>query len=188
MAGKENRMGWRWILYIGCWSALVTLIYWLKTYIVYIYIYIYIYYKEIPEVLLVVSKEMGLEKRGDKTKHMYVTSEWMQKEKLTRIKNFFFFVNMAKYINTKTSPEKVSFIGKLRSEWIQRKPATIWYRIVCLPVTCPKPQTLKYIEIKYCLLFCMGVRLGLSHWGRNIGWRCWRIACCVRYLGLKETR
>ena len=29
-----------------------------------------IYYKEIPEVLLVVSKGMGLEERGDKTKPM----------------------------------------------------------------------------------------------------------------------
>jgi len=37
-----------------------------------------------------------------------------------------------------------------------------------------------YSEIWFCHLFCMGVILGLSYWGRNIGWRCsrtgyWRI-------------
>jgi len=31
----------------------------------------------------------------------------------------------------------------------------------------------------FCLLFCMGVKLGLSHWGRNIGWGCSRIDCWV---------
>jgi len=27
----------------------------------------------------------------------------------------------------------------------------------------------------FCLLVCKGVRLGCSHWGRNIGWGCLRI-------------
>jgi hypothetical protein len=39
-----------------------------------------------------------------------------------------------------------------------------------------------------CLLFCMGVKLGLSHWGRNMGWGCSRIGCWGGYLGLKGTR
>ena len=34
----------------------------------------------------------------------------------------------------------------------------------------------------------MGVRLGRSHWGRNIGWSCFRIGCWGKYLGLRGTR
>jgi len=33
-------------------------------------------------------------------------------------------------------------------------------------------------------MLCMGVRVGLSHWGRNVGWRCSRTGCWERYLGL----
>ena len=35
--------------------------------------------------------------------------------------------------------------------------------------------------------FSMGVKLGLSYWGRNVGWG-WRIGCWGRYLGLSGTR
>jgi len=30
----------------------------------------------------------------------------------------------------------------------------------------------------------MGVKLDQSHHGKSIGWRCWRIGCWGRYLGL----
>ena len=33
------------------------------------------------------------------------------------------------------------------------------------------------------LVFCMGVKLGRSHWGRNVGWGCWD-----EHLGLRGTR
>jgi hypothetical protein len=33
----------------------------------------------------------------------------------------------------------------------------------------------------------MGVKLGLSHWGTNIGWGCSRIGCWGGYLGLRGT-
>jgi len=35
--------------------------------------------------------------------------------------------------------------------------------------------------------FCMGVKLGLSHCWRNIGWGCLRIGCWGEYLGLRGT-
>ena len=43
-------------------------------------------------------------------------------------------------------------------------------------------------ELQFCLLFCLGVKLGLSHWGRNVGWGCLRIGCWGEYLGLRGTR
>ena len=39
-----------------------------------------------------------------------------------------------------------------------------------------------------CLLFCMGVKPGRSHWGSNAGWGCLRIGCWGEYLGLREMR
>jgi hypothetical protein len=73
---------------------------------------------------------------------------------------------MAKFTNAKfSSKTKFSFmkkLWKLKSELIQRKSATIWSRIVCPHLLYPKPQRLKYTEIKFCLLFCMDVRLGLT--------------------------
>jgi hypothetical protein len=41
---------------------------------------------------------------------------------------------------------------------------------------------------QFWLLFCMGVKLGLSYWERNIDWRCLRIGCGGRYLGLRGMR
>ena len=32
-------------------------------------------------------------------------------------------------------------------------------------------------------LFCMGVKLGSSHWGRSVGWGCLRIWCWGEYFG-----
>jgi len=37
------------------------------------------------------------------------------------------------------------------------------------------------------IVLCMGVKLGLSHLGKNIGWGCSKI-WCWRYLGLRGTR
>ena len=37
-------------------------------------------------------------------------------------------------------------------------------------------------------VFCMGVKLGRSHWGRNVGWGCLRIGCWGEYLGLRGMR
>ena len=39
-------------------------------------------------------------------------------------------------------------------------------RIFCLPVCCPKIERLRYTELLFCLLFCMGVKLGPS-WKAN---------------------
>jgi len=40
----------------------------------------------------------------------------------------------------------------------------------------------KYTELYFHLLFCMGVKLCLSHWGRNTGWGYSRTGHWGRYL------
>ena len=45
-----------------------------------------------------------------------------------------------------------------------------------------------YSKIWFCHLFCMGVILGFSHWRKNIVWRCSRIECWRRCLGVRRTR
>jgi hypothetical protein len=73
------------------------------------------------------------------------------------------------------------------ADWSQEMPALIWCRIFCLPVCHIKIKRLRYTELKFCLLFCIGVKLGRLKWGRNIGWGCLRIGCWD-YLGLRGTK
>jgi len=53
----------------------------------------------------------------------------------------------------------------------------------CHPVCCPKIHILKYRGLQFWILFCMGVKLGRSYWGKDTGWRCWRIRCWGRLTG-----
>ena len=68
--------------------------------------------------------------------------------------------------------------------------AIIRCRIFCFPVCYPKVKWLRYTELKFCLWPFMGVKLGRSYSGRNVGWgvlilrlRFWR-----EYLALRGTR
>jgi len=56
--------------------------------------------------------------------------------------------------------------------------------------SCSTPLSLCKVatEIECCLLFCMDVKLGRLHWGRNVGWGCLRIGHWWEYLGLRGTR
>jgi hypothetical protein len=47
--------------------------------------------------------------------------------------------------------------------------AIIRCRIFCLPRCYPKTQRLDHTEEEFYLLFCMGVKLGLSKRGRDKG-------------------
>jgi hypothetical protein len=50
-------------------------------------------------------------------------------------------------------------------------PATIQETIFCVPVHHPKIKRFICTEPQIYLLFCLGVKLGHSHWGRNKDWR-----------------
>jgi hypothetical protein len=44
-----------------------------------------------------------------------------------------------------------------------------------------KSVKIKIFRAKILSVFCMGVKLGLSHWGRNVSWGCSRIGCWGRF-------
>ena len=65
--------------------------------------------------------------------------------------------------------------------------------LICFGVVADSNRTksikkLRYTELWFWLLFCMGVKLGRLHWWRNAGWGCLRIGCWGEYLGLRGTR
>ena len=74
------------------------------------------------------------------------------------------------------------------ANWSQGMLATIRCRIFCFEVCCPKIWKLRYTEIWFCLLFCMGVKLGRWHWGRVVGWGCLRMECWGEYMWLRWIR
>jgi len=55
----------------------------------------------------------------------------------------------------------------------------------CITKTYRNKRVLQCLRI---CMFCMGVKRGRSHWGRNVGWGCLRIGCWGEYLGLRGTR
>ena len=62
------------------------------------------------------------------------------------------------------------------------------FHVSFLTLCCPNTWRLKYIELQFCLLFRMGVKLDLSHCGRNIDCGCSRIGCWGRNLWLRGRR
>jgi hypothetical protein len=44
------------------------------------------------------------------------------------------------------------------------------------------------MELWFCLLFCMGLKLDRSHWGTDVDWGCLRIGCWGEYLDLRGTK
>jgi hypothetical protein len=72
-------------------------------------------------------------------------------------------VEVLKYLGT-----TVTYQNSIRVEIKNKKKqnqgmlAVIRWRIFCLPVYYPKIYKLRYTELQFWLLFCMGVKLGLS--------------------------
>ena len=65
-------------------------------------------------------------------------------------------------------------------------PSTTLSKLLLLLPSPARKAAFCFIHFKF-LLFCMGVKLGRWHWGRNIGWGCLRTGCWGQYLGLGET-
>jgi len=61
---------------------------------------------------------------------------------------------------------------------------SIQLRSICIPIFCLSGwETVQNCD--FCILFCMGVKLVFSHWGKNINWGCFRVEKWGRYLGLR---
>jgi hypothetical protein len=66
--------------------------------------------------------------------------------------------------------------------------AIIQSRIFCLPVSYQKIWRSKHTKLYFCQLCCMGAKLGLSLWGRNIDWGFLRTEYWGRYLALERMK
>jgi hypothetical protein len=55
-------------------------------------------------------------------------------------------------------------------------------------LTVPLPYSVRLTKLSSCRLFYMVVKVGHSHWGRNVGWRFSRIKCWGGYLGPRGMR
>jgi hypothetical protein len=53
-------------------------------------------------------------------------------------------------------------------------PFTTQSRLFSLPVCYLKAWSLKYIELWFCMLFCVCMKLGLSHCRKNTGCGVWK--------------
>ena len=60
------------------------------------------------------------------------------------------------------------------------------YLLHCNHVRQHKEWNLQNHNFTWC--FMWGVKLGLLHWGKNIGWGCWRVECWGGYLGVSERK
>jgi hypothetical protein len=76
-----------------------------------------------------------------------------------------------------TVTNKIALMNRLRAEWTQQMSATIQGRIFFVSLLS------KYMNIQ----IYMGVKLGLSHWGENIGGRCFEKRMCRKILEPKRN-
>jgi hypothetical protein len=104
---------------------------------------------KITQALLDASKEAGLEVTPEKTMYMLMPSykKAGQKHGIKRANMSFEDVANFKYLGTTLTDQ---IWGML---------ATVQFRVLCLPTYC----LAMYTEPLFCHLFCMGVKLGLSH-------------------------
>ena len=126
--------------------------------------------KESTEYLIIANKEIVLEVNADKTKYMVILRD-QNARRYRSIKidnNPFEKLVVFKHLG-KTVMIQIVFTMKLRTVSIQGMFAVIRCRIFCFPVCYLKVQRLRYTKLKFCLLSCMGVKLGRSYSGRNVG-------------------
>ena len=64
-------------------------------------------------------------------------------------------------------------------------PDSVSSRIFRIPLCCLIMRKLKYTKFWFYQLFCVGVKLGLSHRGRSVAWRSSRIRELREILGPK---
>jgi hypothetical protein len=83
---------------------------------------------------------------------------------------------------------KTPFMKKLRADLTQEMLAIILCKIFLCFTLLSKSINITIYIIKNLPVVFMGVKFGLSHWGRDTSWRCLSIECWERYFGLRGTR
>jgi len=145
--------------------------------------------KKIAEALLVANKETELEVNADKTK--YIVMSWDQNagrsHSIKTDNSSFDRVEEFIYLGT-TLTNQNSIQEEIKSRL--KSGNACYYSVQNLLSSSLLSKILKIKIYRTIILplFCMGVKLGCSYWGRNVGWGCLRIGCWGEYLGLRGTR
>jgi hypothetical protein len=113
---------------------------------------------------IVFSKEIGLEVNVDRTKYMVMSGDQNAgRSHSIKIDNrsFEIFEEFSYLGTTVTNQNSIQEEIKSRLKWGML--VIIRRRIFCLPGCYSEIKRLRYTEIQFCLLFCVGVKLGFSH-------------------------
>jgi hypothetical protein len=136
------------------------------------HVFVYVFSWLFTEALLIASKEIGLEVNAEKTKYMVMSRDQNAGQNgYIQIGNKLFeTVEQFKYLGTTLTNQNSIHeeINLLSSSLLSKSVKIKIYRT--------------------CRLFCMGVKPGRSHWGKNVGWGFSRIRCWGGYLGPRRMR
>jgi hypothetical protein len=120
--------------------------------------------KKNTEVLLVGSKEIGLEVNADKTKHMVMFPDKNEGriQSIDIDNSSFESVEEFKHLGT-TLKNQNSIQEEIKSRLKSGNACYHSVQNIMSSSLLSKNVKITYIKLKFCLLFCMGVTLGRSH-------------------------
>ena len=130
--------------------------------------------EENTESLVVASREIGLEANADKTKYIFMSRDqnagWSHNIKIDN--SFSEIVEKLQYLGTNlTYPNSVQ--EEMKSRLKSGNACCNSVQNLLSSSLLSKNLKIIFTEVWFCLSFCMGVKLGRSHWGRNLDWGFW---------------
>ena len=126
--------------------------------------------KESTESIIIANKEIVLEVNADKTKYMVILRD-QNARRYRSIKidyNSFEKLVVFKHLGKPLMNQNVIH-DEIKKSLNSRHVFITRCRIFCFSLYYLKVQRLRYTELKFCLLSCMGVKLSRSYSGRNVG-------------------
>jgi len=126
--------------------------------------------KKNTEALVVASKNTGLEVNAEKTTWSCLEIRMQDEVTVQRlITSSFERVEEFKYLRTNlTSQNSIREVIKTRLK--SRNSCYHSVQNLLSSIFLSKNLKIKTYRTEICLLFCMGLKLDRSHWGRNVGW------------------
>jgi len=139
--------------------------------------------------LLVCGKDIGLEENADKTKYKVMS----RNQNAGRIHNLMLanssseMAERFRYFGT-TLTNQNSIQEEIKSRLESENVCYHSVQKLLSSSLLSENLKIKIYRTIISLLFRMGVKLGRSHGGRNVGWECLIIRCLWEYLGLRGKK